>query len=198
MQKLVFTNSRGQSVELTNSAPFVLQKIGGTGNVDTDIQTSKAPYQDGETLHDALLSKRVITIEATAAGADIADMYSKRQLLCSVFNPKLGQGVLTYQNDHTTKQIKAICEDLVDFKDRKGNNQAFDVTLICSEPFWLDTAITERTMQYQMGGLMFPLKLPSKFSETTYKRVLTNNGDVETPVEIEFYGPAINPTVRYN
>ena len=198
MQRLIFTNSRGQSVELTNSAPFILQKIEGTGKVDAEIQTSKAPYQDGETLQDVILSMRAVTIEGAVHGADREDMYNKRQHLCSVFNPKLREGVLTYQNDFITKRILAVCDDGVDFKDRYGQNQLFSLSLICSNPFWLDEYKTERVMQYQMGGLMFPLVLPTKFSETTYKRVLTNNGDVETPVEIEFYGPAINPTIRNN
>lgn len=198
MQTLTFTNAQGQSVELKNSAPYVLTSIEGTGGVETSIQTTKAPFQDGSTLHDVLLENRAIAIEGYVIGASREDMYSRRQTLASVLNPKLGAGTLTYQNDHTIKVIKAVPEQSPVFKERMGNNQQFNIDLLCTLPFWMDPGYESVTLRYMMGGLTFPLILPTAFSERSYKRVMTNSGDVETPVEIEFYGPAINPTVKNN
>jgi len=48
-----------------------------------------------------------------------------------------------------------------------------------------------------MGGLKFGLSLPTSFSSRGFKRKANNEGDVETPVLIEFKGPAVNPTGEY-
>ena len=50
-------------------------------------------------------------------------------------------------------------------------------------------------MAYLMGGLKFPLRLPTIFAHRGYQRVFENVGDVPTPVQIEFKGPAQNPTI---
>ncbi|MEV2520551.1 phage tail family protein, partial [Paenibacillus larvae] len=64
-------------------------------------------------------------------------------------------------------------------------------------PYWVDTYTTSRQMSYVMGGYKFSLRLPVSFSKRSFQRGVVNEGDVETPVKIEFKGPAQNPTV-YN
>ncbi len=72
------------------------------------------------------------------------------------------------------------------------------VHLVCPEPFWHDSFCTSRQMSFLMGGLSFPLFLNSRFSQRSFKRILQNIGDVPTPVNITFYGPAVNPIIKNN
>ncbi len=59
---MIFTNSRGESVEFGDS-PFYLQVVEGLGDVSANIQSQKSPYIDGSTYLDALLDEREIELE---------------------------------------------------------------------------------------------------------------------------------------
>ncbi|MGV3139724.1 phage tail family protein [Brevibacillus agri] len=196
MRKLTFTNARGESVTLGNSAPFLVTKLEGTGAVDADIKTQKSPYQDGETYLDAFLEPRQLYLEGAVLAKSRVELFALRRELSRILNPKLGRGKLVYKYDGGEKEIKVIVDGSPVFPDRTGQpTQKFLIDLFCPEPFWLDTFTISREMSYVMGGFHFLLKLPTSFSSRTYRRVLTNEGDVETPVRIEFKGPAQNPTV---
>ena len=198
MQSLTFINARGESIQFGRSAPYVLASIKGVGGSDTSKQTTKAPYQDGETLKKILMGPRIIELEGTILGATRAAMYEKRQEMMRILNPKLGPGVLTYTNDHTCKEISATPETAPVPSDIFVISNRFSISFYCHLPFWMDPGYESVVLRYMMGGLTFPMILPTAFSERSYKRVMTNSGDVETPFEIEFYGPAINPTVKNN
>jgi Phage tail protein len=198
MEKITFTNARGQSVELKSSAPFLLQSIDGLGDVDADIQTQKAPFQDGSSYIDTVLQERSISLEV-AILADKSTLLEKRQYLASVFNPKLGPGKIRYENGETVREIEAVPDAVPTFPSGKGNRlpklQKALVNLLCPEPFWLDEFHTSEKMSYILGGLSFPLRLGTSFAQRGFKKILHNQGDVATPVTIEFYGPATNPVV---
>jgi Phage tail protein len=199
MQRIIYTNARGQSVELKSSAPFLLQSIDGLGDVDADIQTQKAPFQDGSTYIDSVLQERAISLEIAILTAGKPALLQQRQFLASVFNPKLGPGKLRYENDETIREIEAVPDGVPAFPSGQGNRgpkfQKALVNLLCPEPFWLDEFSTSEKMSYILGGLSFPLRLGTSFAQRGYKKVLYNKGDVPTPVTIEFYGPATNPVV---
>ncbi|ACJ33054.1 phage tail family protein [Anoxybacillus flavithermus] len=199
MQRIIFTNARGQSVELKSSAPFLLQSIEGLGDVDADIQTQKAPFQDGSTYIDSVLQERAISLEIVILAADKPTLLQQRQFFASVFNPKLGKGILRYENGTTVREIEAVPDGVPTFPSGKDNHgpifQKAIVHLVCPEPFWLDEFSTSEKMSYILGGLSFPLRLGTMFAHRGFKKVLYNQGDVATPVTIEFYGPATNPVV---
>lgn len=200
MEKVTFINSRGQSVELGNDSPFILTKIEGTGAVNTDIQTQKSPFQDGETYIDNLLEPRSISIEIMVLSEDKEEMMKNRREMLQVFNPKLGEGKLTYEYGEVKREIKAISElapvfpDAGDFKDTM---QPALIQLYCSNPFWLDEFEETEEMADWVGGLRFPLQLPMMFAGRSTKQhtVIHNAGDVDAPIVFEFIGPATNPVV---
>jgi hypothetical protein len=202
MQKITFTNSRGQSIELSNHAPYIFAKLDGLGDVDADIQTQKAPFQDGSTYTDSILSERLLTFEVAIIGNDFADVQQKRQYFATVFNPKLGEGTIRYENESGVKEIKAIPDNVPVFPSGMENRihtfQRALVNLICPNPYWLDEYETSKQMSFLMGGLSFPLFLGSHFSQRSFKRKFMNSGDVPTPVSIDFYGPAFNPVIKNN
>lgn len=162
MQKLVFTNGNGNSIDLTGGN-FGVTNWDGLSNTDLNIQTQQVPFNDGGVYLDALLEQREITVTvAIQDNNDLATRYNLRRDLISALNPKAGEGVLVYTNDYLSRQIKAVPQ-LPIFENKNANDSGSlkaSVTFSCPSPYWEDTAET-----------VVPLKA---FTNT----VVENNGDV--------------------
>jgi len=199
MEKITFINSKGRSLELGNDGPFILTKIEGTGAVNVNIQSQKSPFQDGETYLGNTLEPRSIPIEITLLGENETDIADKRSKLLQIFNPKLGQGRLIYEFGNIKREIKAIPELAPVFPhagDFSDTMQPGLIQFYCSNPFWIDEFETSEEIVTWIGGMRFPLRLPTRFAMKGPKKInIINNGDVETPVRIEFKGPATNPKI---
>lgn len=196
MDELIITNQKGESITLGNQAPYFLEVLDGIGEVPVVIESQKPPYQDGSTYIDNTLENWAITIEGMIVTKFNPETIKEaRRKMQRVLNPKLGEVKIIYQG----KKIRGIVETTPIFPDGQGNKgfyyQKYLINLLCHNPFWLDTFYDSREMSYIMGGLSFKLKLPTSFSNRGFRRKAINDGDVFTPVEIEFKGPAINPTV---
>ncbi|MEG0260420.1 MAG: hypothetical protein RR651_11145 [Lysinibacillus sp.] len=61
-EKVTFVNTRGQSIDLSNRRPFLLQSVDGKGNITATVQTQKAPYQEGATYIDSELEERPLAL----------------------------------------------------------------------------------------------------------------------------------------
>jgi hypothetical protein len=192
----VIINKNGEQIVLGNQAPYFLEKIDGAGEVPVAIESQKAPRQDGSTYLDNVLDNRAISIEGMIiTKGDPNAALEARRLMQRVLNPKLDAVTITYHQ----REIVGIAETTPVFPGGQGSKglyyQKFLLHLICHQPFWLDTYFESREMSYLMGGIRFRLRLPTVFSYRGFRRKADNEGDVETPVEIEFKGPAVNPTV---
>lgn len=198
MQRLVFTNSRGQSINLGDDPPFILSSIDGLGDVGASIQTQKAPSQDGSTYIDSTLDERFVSMEVSLIAPSRAELSNTRQLFSSIFNPKLGEGRFTYIFGDTVKEIEAVSEHVPVFPsggdNRIGNIQKAMVSLRCPNPYWNTDDIIDQLVVWE-GGLEFPLQLPTQFARQSASKakILLNDGDVETPVFVTFNGPATAP-----
>lgn len=196
MQKLIFTNVRGESVELGNTKPYILSHIDGAGGVESDIKTTRSPYQDGSTYIRTQLEDRLLTITGAVMGKSREEMYELRNQLARILNAKLGPGRLEYINDAKVYSIQAVPDGSPIWGDRYANNQLFTAAFLCPDPYWNDEFESAIDLKYFSGGLTFPLVLPTTFTLIGFKNVFVNAGDVETPVLIRYYGPAVNPVVE--
>lgn len=198
-EKLIFTNSQGLSVELGNEGPFILTKIEGTGAVTADIQTQKSPFQDGMTYIDNTLEPRLLAIEIMILADSEEAMTRRRRKLLQVFNPKLGPGRLIYEFGGSIKEIEAVPELAPVFPDARPFEDTMQpglISLYCPTPFWLEQFEQSQEIAAWIGGLKFPLRFPTTFAmKGPGQKTVINNGDVETPVRIEFIGPAANPRI---
>lgn len=201
MGSIIITNQNGESITLGNQAPYFLETIDGVGEVPVAIESQKAPKQDGSTYLDNVLDNRAVSIEGTIiTKGDPAAVLMARRKMQKVLNPKLGSVAVTYHQGNQVREIKGLAETTPVFPGGQGSKglyyQKFLLHLLCHQPFWLDTFYESREMSYLMGGIKFKLILPTVFSYRGFKRRAVNEGDVATPVEIEFKGPATNPTVN--
>lgn len=202
MKNLTFTNSKGDSIAFDRQN-FLFTALTGFGEVGADIQRQKAPYQDGSTLIDVVLDERPISFEVSILGRSEVDISEKRRLLSRIFNPKLGNGQLSYTVGKTTFFIEGISEHVPSYppgNDNRGNRfQRAIVDLICPNPYWISGEIVEQLVVWE-GGLTFPLRLPTHFARQSASKakVLMNEGDAETPLRIVFNGPATAPILVEN
>ena len=199
MFKLLYTNKNGQSIELYG-APFHLSKVEGIGDVESENQVQKAPYQDGSTFLDVILSERHISIELTIKANDKEQLSERRQFFSSVFNPKLGEGTLRYINGSIIREIKAIADGVPYYPDGSGNRSARSqktmLNLFCPNPYWRSTSITEEPAFEPR--FRFPVRGPFIMGIQRDRRVINNDGDAPAPLLVEFFGPALNPQIINN
>jgi predicted phage tail component-like protein len=180
MQKLVFTNGSGQSIDLT-SGNFGITNWEGLSGVDLNIQVQQVPFQDGGVFLDALMEQREITVTvAIQDNNDLSARYELKRQLISALNPKLGEGVLVYTNDYLSRQIKAVPQ-LPIFENKNSNDAGTlkaNVTFSCPSPYWEDIEDTE----INFGMDNFP--------------IINNIGDIPAQMEIELYtNNATNPAI---
>lgn len=203
MERVVITNINGESITLGNEAPFYLELIDGVSEVPVTSHSQKAPKQDGSTYLGNMLEGRAISIE----GMIITRNTPKKVLECRrkmqrVLNPRLGEVTISYhygEKANEVKEIKGIVETTPVFPSGDGNKglyyQKYLINLYCHNPFWFDSYLESSEMSYIMGGLKFRLVLPTCFSNRGFQKRAINQGDVSTPIIIEFKGPATNPSV---
>lgn len=198
LTSIKITNVNGERIILGNQAPYFLEIIDGAGSLGVELENQKSPNQDGLTYINNTLTSREIAIEGIIISRNNPDeVIDYRRKMQRVLNPKLGEITISYSYKGSTKEIKTIVESTPIFPSEGRGHfyQKYLINIICHNPFWMDTYYESSEMSYIMGGLKFNLKLPSKFSNRGFKRRAVNSGDVDTPVKIEFIGPATNPSV---
>lgn len=200
MEKLTYTNSRGQSIELSSSGPFYLSDF-DTGTPKTTMLTSKAPGQDGVTREDTLFDERPPVANGAVIGTSYEDTLIKRKWLCSVFNPKL-IGVLIYENDTETYKINCTVQELPTFKNTDSVAQEFQIQFYCPDPYWKPLDGIKEEMAQWVGDFEFSLEIPESGIEMGHRMSTLiancfNNGDVDCGIRVEFTALAsvVNPSI---
>ena len=193
--KLTYTNADGVSITLRQSKPYFLSRMDGTGNLRNQVNTFKAPSQDGAFFVGSAMDMRNITLEGTIVAGSTDEAYGLRQQLLRVFTPKL-QGTLQFRN----RRISCVVEDVKLVVSTKQRLPGFFISLLCPSPFFeaLD-AIREELALWQ-PLFYFPLEIPPEGIELGARQpsqiiTLINVGDVPSGCEIVFsaLGTVINP-----
>lgn len=187
----------------TPTEDILLSHIEGLGHPGATSQKSQGVTQDGSNAEDALLDNRVIRADITIRTRNREKLYELKRKIYRLINPKTynkntdkrGELLLYYSNDHKKYRIYARVEEPADFKQRKNNHDKATISFLCIDPYWLDEKNSLIDIKSVKGGLRFPLVLPSTFASVSFFKKIDNKGDVEAPVEIEYYGPATNPRV---
>ena len=200
METVTFTNRLGESITF-GGPPFYLQEITGLGDVSAQLQTQRVPYEDGSVFIDALLDERAVDITFLIVNALDDEGYktvSKRRIdVARIVNPKLGPGVLRYENDYVVREITVIANSVPIYPDSGGRVPTLQkgmINFIAPDPYWRSLNIEEEPAFKSL--FKFPFEGPFQMGIQRDRRIIHNDGDVATPLFIEFYGPAVNPTIE--
>lgn len=184
MQKLVWKNSLGDSVDLT-SGNYGVTEWEGFSNAPLNIQSQQTPFQDGAIFLDALMEQRElsITLKMQDSG-NLENRYRMRRELIHILNPKLGEGYLIYTNDFTSKRIRCVPQIPL-FKTHNSNDSGTpeaSLAWTACEPYWEDLEET---------------RIVVKNSSYT---IVENNGDAPCKIKARLlsYSNVKNPTLRNN
>ena len=199
MPKATYTNERGQSIELGDSAPLLITKVDGLGSTKNTIYRHKSPNQDGTTATGSALEERELSIEGVILAVD-KEFY--RRKLIQVLNPKL-TGILRYEKGSIVKEIGCKVELAPAFPSNYSvDYQVFLITLLCPNPFWQDLEQLKAEIALWVGSFEFPLELIAGGIEMGHREpsliVNTfNGGDVECGMRVEFKALATltNPSI---
>ncbi|QKS71656.1 phage tail family protein [Paenalkalicoccus suaedae] len=196
METITYRNSQGAVIDFTGPI-YRLIAIDGLGGVDADVQTESAPFLDGSVLLDVLLQERDIALTLRVKGSSYRDIVANRNRLGAIMNPKLGLGTLRVQKDDYVREIACVSSAVPMFASGLSNqNQSFQsaiVNLLAPDPYFNSENIEEQPAILPL--FEFPFEGEVEMGEQQERRIINNDSDAPAPVMIEFFGPAVNPTI---
>jgi hypothetical protein len=196
--KANFKNALGAEVEFTDTAPFILQKIDTSNNVN--IYSSKGMLQDGDTYLGNTLDKKDINLKFALSADNKEVFYKLKEKIDSIFNPKLDEGYLTYNG----KKIKCIASKLPYYTKNIGDIYCEClINLTASNPYWIDPVDSKVNIALWKGDFHFPLIIQQNkgiimgHREPSLIVNINNTGQVKTGMIIEFNarGTLKNPSL---
>jgi hypothetical protein len=181
MQKLVWKNSLGDSVDLT-SGNYGITEWEGFSNASLNIQSQQVPFQDGSVFLDALIEQRELSVTLKIKDENnLENRYKYRRELVHILNPKLGEGYLIYTNDFTSKRIKCIPQIPL-FKTHNSNDSGTpeaSLAWTACEPYWED--LEEKIVYLKSGE----------------RASVENEGDIPCQIVAEFFTTSVtNPQIK--
>lgn len=197
-QVIRFTNKFGE-IELNNKKPFLLVSIDGFSEISSTPVTSRGVNQDGENFNYSKFDKRPLLIKFSILADTKEELMQLRNTLIKIFNPKI-ESTLYYTYAGVERKITCIAENTPAIE-LIGNKLFCDgeVSLIAYNPFFTDILDSGEEISTWIGGWKFKFKLPFRFKQKGEpKKNIYNSGHVDTPVEVIFKGPALNPSIINN
>ena len=177
MQRLIFTNANGETLDLT-AKPFFVLSYDGISSAPYTEQTQQSPFADGDIALGGYFGARTITLSvALYDDGDLKRRYELRDKAIRILNPKIGAGVITYTNNALTRSIKAVPNPPV-FPNKNANDTGsykFTASFVCHNPFWVGA---HKTAVIGSGSA-----------------VLSNDGEVPSPVKISILSESENPRI---
>ena len=192
---ITFVNADDE--EFTITPPnYLLLDFDGFEQGQVDIQSSKAPYQDGETYIDNLFAKKIITLEIALFGDSQQEVLDRRLIVSQRFNSRLGMGTLVFQQvEGLTYQIDVITKSITFGKVTSKYHNVAIIELVAPNPFWYDSTQVESIMVGFSGGFSFPFSFPFNLGTVGSQVEAVNSGNIETPVMIYLYGEVVDPVI---
>ncbi|MGY5237927.1 phage tail family protein [Clostridium tertium] len=199
MAIIIYKNSEGEIIELGNKKPILLEKIEGLSSVKNNIYSSKSIGSDGVVVSNESLDVKDVSIQICIVSNDILENEKKRADILRIFNPK-NQGKIIYKNSLFEREIDVRIENSPKFsKSLNGKIQRCVIDFISPIPYLNDIYYSGEIISNWIGGWKFKFTLPFRFKQKgESKKNIYNSGHVETPVEVIFKGPALNPCIINN
>ncbi|EJQ03092.1 phage distal tail protein [Bacillus paranthracis] len=198
-KRVVIENRLGEKVEFGPFPPYVLVSIDLSGS-EADIVRTQGYMQDGVTTGAVTMKEMQYPLEFYIEGESLADVYGYRRHLNRILNPKLGPFILTITLPHGTFQNEIVIESLPKYRVEDEQYKILQQGLLhinTPDPYWKNDIDIEVPLLSWEPMFSFPFSFRPKvqFGYKGEKQNVINNGDVETPVKIEVFGPCTNPKI---
>lgn len=189
MKNLKYINGNGEELLFTNTAPFLMQSF--TQGLGVNNYNSKGVNQDGSTYLGSTLKENDIAIKIGVIGKTVSGYSQCRATLNRVFNPRLGEGWLIYDDGVVERKIKCIPEKIPFMKDINHTTGEGVIDLLANDPLWRDITEKRDEIALWIGDFSFPLQMLETGIEVGHRSPSLivncyNGGDVESGMRIEF------------
>lgn len=192
--KIIFTfESSGEKLVMDGKEYGILD-YEGLESTEYDLEIKDNINAPGGTLKRKRILPRPISVEFEYKGEDKSAV---RQKIIRFFSPYRG-GMLTVSMQGVERKIEYEVDGTLKFKKK---NIYYPLTglveLKCLDPLFQDIIQTSEQISTWVGGWSFPFTLPFQLKERGEPRTnIINSGDVETPIQVEFHGPAKKPYIK--
>ena len=194
MNKIVFSfDCNGERIVLQEPL-FGIVDYEGLESTDYELEVLKNINHIGGKMKKKKILPRPITIEFDYLEND-EKKSQMRQTLIRFFSPfRSGNLTIDYMGI-----VRTIQYEVSGFKISSKNiyeGLSCLLELSCMDPLFQDVIENGEQISTWVGGWKWKFKLPFRMKQRGEpQKNIINEGDVETPVEIEFHGPAVNPKI---
>lgn len=191
MKKIICESYLGETIEFNYRFPFYLEDVTGLHEMLGTVSGVTSAFGVGEIYAGSSINKRNIVIK----GKITDDIIENRQLLYRIF-PQKSIGTLYYYEDNLSRKINYRVESIkIDFK---GTYKAFQISLICQNPYFTDVDATTLQMATWIPMFEFPFEITDEGVEFGVKNsnlmaVIKNDSNIEYGMRITFKA---NDTVK--
>lgn len=202
-QIVTFKNSNNESLEFTDNSNFLIQGIEGLSGVSAKRVSYTGFMQDGEHYQSSSLEVRQIVLKFALLADSVDELLKARNRINKLFNPKLGNGELTYEVEGVKRKIVCVASSMPKMSGlTTGDYCKGEVILLAHDPHFTDMTETRVNVATWRNLLRFPITFTKEkqafgFKEPSLIVNLENNGDVECGMTIEFVskGAVKNPSL---
>lgn len=194
MNKIVFSfDCNGERIVLQEPL-FGIVDYEGLESTDYELEVLKNINHIGGKMKKKKILPRPITIEFDYLEND-EKKSQMRQTLIRFFSPfRSGNLTIDYMGI-----VRTIQYEVSGFKISSKNiyeGLSCLLELSCMDPLFQDVIENGEQISTWIGGWKWKFKLPFRMKQRGEpQKNIINEGDVETPIEIEFHGPAVNPKI---
>lgn len=193
-EKIVFSFVCNGEELILEEPEYGIVDYEGIESTDYEMETAVNVNAIGEQLRRKKILSRPITVEFDYLGREEKKSH-KRQELIRFFSP-FRSGTLKVNYMGVERTIKY---EVTGFKISSKNTHdtlSCLLELSCMDPMFQDVLQMGEKISTWVGGWKWKFKLPFRMKQRGEPRKnIINEGHVETPVEIEFHGPAVNPQI---
>lgn len=194
VNRITFSLSRNGKTILLDEPEYGVTEYSGLEASDYELEKTVNTNYIGERLKRRKVLSRPISISADYLGPE-EEKAAKRQELIAFFSP-FSSGTLIVNYMGVEREIEYEVEAFKISTVNLFETLDFTVDLICMDPMFVDVLQTGETIATWVKGWKWKFTLPFKMKERGEpQKNIINTGHVETPVEIYFRGPAVNPEI---
>ena len=194
IDKIEYTNERGQSIILDHEAPLFLFLCEGFDGLESEIVSSKSAYQDGISINNTILNERILTLNCYMLIESEQQRNILKRKLYNVFNPKLKghMRIYTETSQKGASNLRVVQAPKFDMDyETKNELTKFQIQLNMPLPYFEDLNENRIDFGNDIGNFYFDLEIEDEGKELSIKNnsIVTNifnEGDAETPLKIVF------------
>lgn len=191
---IIFSFSCNDKILTLDESEYGITNYEGIESTDYELEKSININSIGEKKKRKKILSRPITVEFDYLGSD-ENKARKRQELIRFFTP-FSTGTLIVNYLGVERKIEYEVVNFIIVSKLINEPLSCLLELECMDPMFSDIIQTGDRISTWINGWRWPFTLPFKLKQRgESKKNIINSGDVATPVEIQFHGPAVNPKI---